>query len=125
MQGIKKRFAVLLTAAALLSFAGCGSKKAAETLNIADLPDTVSDEIVDLPENQAVYRCTSYQDEDGEVTCKRYADFDEHDNIIRSETVGDPENMQMTEVYCYTYDENGKDQKLYKPAVHRQEGFLL
>jgi YD repeat-containing protein len=107
MQSIKKRLVVLLAAAALLPFAGCGSKKAAETLSIADLPDTVSDEIVDLPENKAVYRRTSYQYEDGEVTCKRYDDFDEHDNIIRSETVGDPENMQMTEVYCYTYDENG------------------
>lgn len=103
---MKKQLAIIL-AAALLPLSGCSSKGEAGSIKIADLPDTISAEEADLPENQAAYRRTSYQYEDGELTCKYYADYDEHDNLVRWEQNGDPENMQMTEVYSYTYDENG------------------
>ena len=104
---MKRILAGLLAGAAILGLSACSSKGTSDTLDISDLPDTVAGEEVNLPENQPAYRRTSYQYEDGELTCKYYDDFDEHDNLIRSEKNGDPENLQMTEVYCYKYDENG------------------
>ncbi len=106
MQGIKKRFAAIL-AAALVVLTGCSSRKAASSSRTEDLPDTLSAEEVELPDNKAAYRCTSYQYEDDELVCKYFQDFDDHDNIIRSETAGDPENMELTKLYSYTYDKNG------------------
>ena len=102
-----KRPLAILLAAALLPLSGCSSKGEAGSIKIADLPDTISAEEADLPENQALYRRTSYQYQDGELTCKYYNDFDEHDNLVRSEKDGDPEDMGMTDVYSYVYDENG------------------
>ena len=106
MQNIKRSFAAIL-AAALVALTGCSSRKAASSSRTEDLPDTLSAEEVELPDNKAAYRCTSYQYEGNELVCKYFQDFDDHDNIIRSETAGDPENMELTKLYSYTYDKNG------------------
>ena len=118
MKSIKNRFAAVL-AAALVVLTGCSSRKAASSSRTEDLPDTLSAEEVELPDNKAAYRCTSYQYEDDELVCKYFQDFDDHDNIIRSETAGDPENMELTKLYSHC-----KDPELCRSAVCGQ-GHLL
>ncbi|EWM52743.1 hypothetical protein [Ruminococcus flavefaciens] len=129
-----KKYCILLAASLLLSLSGC---KKEMPKNFAAMPDVLSDDELNIAENEPSYKCIESHYMNGKLEEKKERLYDEHDHMISSdefnvdtgETIPamhgkhvneydvdgnwvkgiwyGPDEKTVDRVFINTYDENG------------------
>lgn len=112
---MKRQFAFILAAALLISLSGCnlpslsGSKKEMPE-RFAAMPVVLSDDELNIAENEPSYKCIESHYENGELEKKKEKLYDEHDHIISDYNLdivsGEPKPA-MYGKYVHEYDSDG------------------
>ena len=104
---MKRQFAFILAAALLISLSG--SKKEMPE-RFAAMPVVLSDDELNIAENEPSYKCIESHYENGELEEKKEKLYDEHDHIISDYNLdivsGEPKPA-MYGKYVHEYDSDG------------------
>ena len=102
-----KRYCLLLAAALLLPLSGC---KKEMPKNFAAMPDVLSDDELNIAENEPSYKCIESRYKNGELKEKFEWLYDEHDHMISSDefNVDTGETIPLQHgKYVNEYDSDG------------------
>lgn len=114
-----KKFSILLAAALLLPLSGCnfpslsGSKKEIPE-NFLAMPDILSDDELNIAENEPSYKCIESHYKNGELEEKKERLYDEHDYIISKDNLDIVSGEPKPAMYGKSVNEYDSDGNLVK-----------
>ncbi len=106
-----KRYCLLLAAALLLPLSGC---KKEMPKNFAAMPDVLSDDELNIADNEPSYKCIESHYKNGELEEKKERLYDEHDHIISEDNLDIVSGEPKPAMYGKSVNEYDSDGNLVK-----------